>query len=209
MTTAIIPLPVSLSTPGVIPRRFEHASFQSFEPVTASQRAAAIAVRQWLADLEHGPMLALVGSQGAGKSHLLYAAARELYTSLDRMDAKERAERRTVYPFVAPWYQLADQLRYGRTIQTEGGSREQAPAEVRAALWGRPVVLLDEVRRTSGTDFDDSELAKFACHAYDQRIAVLLTTNVHPLADVMGPAAASRFAQVVIEGPDARQAGSR
>jgi chromosomal replication initiation ATPase DnaA len=122
------------------------------------------------------------------------------------MDAKERAFSRLPYPFVAPWYSLADTLRYGDVIQTEAGSRERSAHQIRAELWSRKVVLLDEVRRTSGTEFDDSELAKFACHAYDNRIAVLITTNVSPLEQVMGPAAASRFAQVTVVGPDARQA---
>ena len=67
------------------------------------------------------------------------------------------------------------------------------------------MVLLDEVRPTSATSFDDTELVKLAALAYDERVAVLLTTNVNPLADVMGPAAASRFVQVVVSGPDHRQ----
>jgi hypothetical protein len=35
---------------------------------------------------------------------------------------------------------------------------------------------------------------------------MLITTNVSPLADVMGPPAASRFTQVTVDGPDRRQA---
>lgn len=190
----------------MIPKRFAHATFDNYETHTASQRHARDAVQAWLANLENGPMLALIGLQGTGKSHLLYSATRQLCAACDAMDPKERAQRRIVYPFAAPWYTLADSLRYGDSIQTEGGGRQRDGHEVRAALWGRSVVLLDEVRRTSGTEFDDSELAKFACHAYDNRIAVLITTNVSPLEQVMGPAAASRFAQVTVVGPDARQA---
>lgn len=190
----------------MIPRRFAHATFDNFTPHTDPQRAALAAVRAWLEDLDNGPMLALVGLQGTGKSHLLYAAVRQLSAHLDAMDPKERTQSRLTYPFVAPWYSLADALRYGDVIQTQSGSRERSAHEVRSRLWERKVVLLDEVRRTSGTEFDDSELAKFACHAYDNRIAVLITTNVSPLENVMGPAAASRFAQVTVMGPDARQA---
>ena len=36
-------------------------------------------------------------------------------------------------------------------------------------------------------------------------LSVLVTSNVKPLADVMGPAAESRFTQVEIIGPDRRQ----
>lgn len=191
-----------------IPPRFDGASFDSFRPRSGSQVAAVTAVREWVAAAKtrKGPMLALVGKQGTGKSHLLYSAFRELRDELDAMDAKERVEKKTQYPFVAPWYSLADQLRYGEAaVMTEGGYRQREAYEVRAILWESRIVLLDEVRKTSGSDFDDSELAKFACHAYDSRIAVLITTNVHPLSDVMGPAAASRFTQMVIDGPDYRQ----
>jgi energy-coupling factor transporter ATP-binding protein EcfA2 len=189
----------------LIPPRFRAATFANFETRHPSQRAALTAVEAWLLRLDDGPMLALVGKQGAGKSHLLYSAARHLIERVDGMDPKDRMRAGAKYPFVAPWYSLSDDLRYGRSEQTEAGSRQRDPAEIRANWWGRKVVLLDEVRATSGTAFDDTELAKFACHAYDQRIAVLITTNVNPLADVMGPAAASRFRQVVVDGPDARQ----
>jgi hypothetical protein len=76
---------------------------------------------------------------------------------------------------------------------------------VRDQLWAQPIVVLDEVRATASTAFDDTELAKFACHAYDADIPTLITTNVSPLDQVMGPPAASRFTQVIIEGPDWRQ----
>jgi hypothetical protein len=190
----------------MIPSRFANVSFDTYRRETASQQEAFTAVHAWLENLPAGPMLALVGKQGTGKSHLLYSAASGLKAVIDGMDPRDRMQGGVQYPFVAPWYSLADQLRYGRTIQTEAGSRQKDGHEVRAELWSRKVVMLDEVRPTSGTNFDDSELAKFACHAYDNRVAVLITTNVHPLADVMGAAAASRFLQIVIDGPDARQA---
>lgn len=174
-----------------IPRRFWQASFDGYRPATASQAAALHAVQAWLRTLDQGPMLALVGAQGTGKSHLLYSAAHELIE-----------HRKPCW--VRQWYTFVDELRYGRTIATEAGSRTKEPYEVRADWWEAPVVLLDEVRATSGTNFDDTELARYACHAYDQQRAVLITTNVHPLEDVLGPAAASRFTVIVVDGPDAR-----
>jgi ABC-type dipeptide/oligopeptide/nickel transport system ATPase component len=190
----------------MIPVRFSHASFSTYRQQTPSQTDAYAAVQAWMSAVGDGPMLALVGRQGTGKSHLLYSAARALRDIVDGMDAKVRAQTGAQHPFVAPWYTLADQLRYGMAVETPGGSRQRDAHEVRANLWSRRIVLLDEVRPTSSTSFDDSELAKFACHAYDNRMAVLITTNVNPLQDVMGPAAASRFLQIVIDGPDARQA---
>lgn len=186
-----------------IPPRFSDASFESYETHTISQSAALGAVLEWIKRIEQGAMLALIGKQGTGKSHLLYSAVRQIDAQFAAMDAKARAGR--AQPFVGSWYALADELRFGRTETTESGGRHVEPQEVRARLWERKVVMLDEVRATSGTNFDDNELAKFACHAYDNRIAVLVTTNVHPLDRVFGDAAASRFNQIVIDGPDARQ----
>lgn len=149
-------------------------------------------------------MLALVGKQGTGKSHLLYGAVRELYAGKPE-DPKEVVVSGWRGPYVAPWYRLADQLRYGKggndTVKDAAGERQR--------LWDARVVMLDEVRPTSGTNFDDTELAKFACHAYDNRVAVLLTSNVNPLSQVMGDAAASRFTTVVIDGPDWRNPKER
>lgn len=178
---------------GIVPDRFADASFESFEVVSPSQRAAIRAARRWaeLAVSGQGVMLALIGPTGIGKSHLLYAAANALLEQ----------GRRT---YARGWYRLADELRYGGG--SPFGPAQLEAAEVRSLLWRQKIVLLDEIRPTASTAFDDTELAKFACHAYDQRLAVLITTNVHPLADVMGPPAASRFTQVVVEGVDRRQA---
>lgn len=181
-----------------IPRRFRAASFANFKPKTDSQRTALETVQGWCERVrrEKGGMLALVGAQGTGKSHLLYAAARAL--------APWALGRTGLY--LRPWYLLADELRYGRTTGGVYPGRASAePADVRGELWNSRVVLLDEVRFTSGTAFDDTELAKFACYAWDRDLAVLLTTNVHPLENVLGPAAASRFVTVVIDGPDGRK----
>lgn len=176
-----------------VPPRFAAADFADFEPESPSQRAALVAARAFVTRARRGDpaMLALIGSQGAGKSHLLYAAARHL------ADGGVRVWHR-------PWYKLADELRYGGADPFTGATLEAA--QVREALYRERVVLIDEVRPTAGTAFDDTELAKWACHAYDQNLAVLITTNVNPLADVMGPPAASRFTQVVVDGRDRRQA---
>lgn len=188
------------------PKRFRNATLDSYQPKTPSQEAALAAVQSWLERVQTGagPMLALVGRQGTGKSHLLYAAFREMLATRPE-DEKQALEQRWESPYVASWYRLADQLRYGL-------GRGDSIAEiqvVRNDLWASRIVLLDEVRATSGTNFDDTELARFACHAYDQELAVLITTNVNPLADVMGDAAASRFTELVINGPDWRNPEER
>ena len=86
----------------LIPPRFEHATFATFDPHTDAQRAALDGVQEWVrrALREAGPMLALIGTQGVGKSHLLYAAVRDLLDSGCAIYARS-------------WYRLADELRYG------------------------------------------------------------------------------------------------
>lgn len=177
-----------------IPKRFTGKTLGSYRPKTDSQRVALRTVRRWVEAVAggEGPMLALIGPQGTGKSHLLYGAAAAL------------AEAR-VATYCRPWYLLSDWLRYGQTVENERGSTEREPQEVRGRMLASAVVLIDEVRPTSGTEFDDTELAKFACHAYDDEVPVLVTTNTNPLAKIMGAPAASRFTSLVIEGPNGRE----
>lgn len=177
----------------LIPARFARATFDGFRPFTESQRAALAKAKEWVDRALNGKpaMLALVGDTGTGKSHLLYAAARLM------LNAGHLC-------YVRPWYKLADDLRYGAMSPFPPHAFMES-YQVREQIFAKRVVFLDEVRPTAGTQFDDTELAKFACHAYDANLAVFVTTNVNPLADVMGPPAASRFTQVIIEGPDHRQ----
>lgn len=176
----------------IVPPRFRGAKFESYKPQTGSQKVALAAAGKFANKALAGEpvMLALIGKQGTGKSHLLYAIARQLVL-------------RNAQVYARPWYRLADELRYGGPSAFSGSVLESK--QVRDQLWSQRIVLLDEVRPTASTAFDDTELAKFACHAYDSNLAVLITTNVSPLGDVMGPAAASRFTQIVIDGPDNRQ----
>lgn len=176
--------------PPAVPKRFADVRFDNYVTEHHSETAALELVRDWVAAVVAGKpfLLALIGPQGCGKSHLLYAAAWALF------EQKRRAH-------CASWYQLANALRYGHAV---GPSRLES-YEVRERLWDKKIILLDEVRPTAGTAFDDTELAMLTCHCYDHEIPVLLTTNTNPLAKVIGPAAASRFAQFTLKGRDRRQ----
>lgn len=183
-----------------IPARFRAALLAKFRDslaeidgtaVRASQQVAFDAVTDWCRRVTSGEpaMLALVGATGVGKSHLLYAAVHALY-------------RRNVRVYVQPWYRLADALRYGGTSAWNGHTLE-APA-VRAEVMGERVICLDDVRPTSGTAFDDTELGKIVLDAWDRESAMLITTNCSPLTAVLSPPLASRFVQVTVTGPDRR-----
>lgn len=187
-----LPPPPTTPRPApLVPKRFTNVTLETYVAETESERYALRAVRRWveLVDAGDGPMLAIIGPQGTGKSHLLYGAYRAV--------AGPRA------PSCFSWYRLADELRYGGTNPYNRAHLEAH--EVRDRLWGAKVIMLDEVRPTANTNFDDTELAKVTCHCYDAEIPMLLTSNVSPLSDVLGGPAASRFTQIVVTGRDRRQ----
>ena len=184
-----------------IPARFRAARLSQFRDslaeiadaaVRASQQVAFDAVTDWCKRVTGGEpaMLALVGATGVGKSHLLYAATYALY-------------RRNVRVYAQPWYRLADALRYGGR-SAWGTNKLLEASEVRDEVMGERVICLDDVRPTSGTAFDDTELGKIILDAWDRESAMLITTNVSPLTQVLSPPLASRFVQVVMTGPDRR-----
>lgn len=172
--------------------KFLTADFDTYKPENQYQLSALAATKDFCKEIAAGrsPMLALIGSTGTGKSHLLYSAAKALHASGSRV-------------FTRPWYVLADHLRYGGP--SPFGTRRMESHELRDAIMAEPIFMIDEVRPTAGTDFDDTELAKIVCRAWDNRGSMLITTNVSPLAQVLGPAVASRFTQITMTGPDHRQ----
>lgn len=186
------PMPQIVMPAPYITRRHAESTFENYRAESESERHALKATQHFCARVLEGksPMLALIGEIGTGKSHLLYAAARYLY----------QADRRV---FSRPWYRLADHLRYGGPALFTSNMIE--PHELRESIMGEEIVMIDEVRPTAGTAFDDTELAKICCNAYDNGRAMLITTNVSPLSDVLGAAPASRFNQVTIVGRDRRQ----
>jgi DNA replication protein DnaC len=190
-----------------IPKKHAGSTFDTFETVVRVDGDKAVTMREdrsltmaraavmaWTDAARAGrpAMLAVVGSQGNGKSHLLYAAAHAL-------------ESAGVPVWCYPWYRQADALRYGGPLPWKPEAHLEGH-ELRTKLLDSGVILLDEVGATAGSEFDTNELRKIAGAAYDEGAAVLVTSNVFPLAEIMGPAAADRFAVVQITAPSRRQA---
>jgi hypothetical protein len=185
-----------------IPARFAHATLDDFsktlsahqhDEAATSQRVAYTAVLEWRKRAYRGEpaMLALIGPTGIGKSHLLYAAVRSLVTANRRV-------------YTQPWYNLADSIRYGGRSAWDA-SRTLDANEMRSEVKGEKIICLDDVRPTAGTAFDDTELGKIILDAWDRQAAMLITTNVSPLTDVLSPPLASRFTQVTMVGRDRRR----
>lgn len=184
-------------SPPAVPERFVGVRFATTKrrPDVDGFTDAAKATLRWVREIAAGdrPRLALIGGAGTGKSHLAYCAVWELF------------ERHGIRMPCYSWYELVDQLRGGRIDATPSGSREVTPAAVRQSWFESPYCVVDEVRPTSGTDFDGQELAKFTMNRYDRSRAVLLTCNWSSLADLMGEPAADRYLQVKLSGSSYRQ----
>jgi DNA replication protein DnaC len=195
---ASAPQPAKSLPPGV-PKRYRNVRFATTDdrPEVKGFRAARKAAEQWAQDAVtgHGPMVALVGDTGTSKSHLACCAAWLLHEEYNL-----RA------PFYS-WYTMIEWLRQGRMDETEQGVREVPPHHVRQRLYATDLCIIDEVRPTSGTDFDAMELAKLAMQRYDENKAILITGNWASLADLIGAPAADRFTIITLDGPSYRKAG--
>jgi hypothetical protein len=193
----IEPVPVRFPAPE-FPRRFRGVTLDSFDvnfsgPEHAQQlRAARSAVEAWvkLALAGKPACVALVGSQGNGKSTLLWGAVAALTAANRRCYARS-------------WYKLADELRYGGPTPWLPGVVKE-PHELRRLLHDSSAIAIDEARPTAATAFDESELGKLAQHAWDNGQAMLVTTNTNPLSNLMGDAPADRFTIVQLDAPSGR-----
>jgi DNA replication protein DnaC len=176
-----------------IPPRHQHDTLENFRPVTASQRDALQATRDWVESVkqQQGGALALVGSVGSGKSHLLYAAVREVNMS-------------GIICAAAGWWDLADLF---RRAKFSGGEDYDGAIAQRSRFMEARAFGIDEIRPTSGTDYDVTELSQLMTRAYREMQGVIVTSNAadEKLSKIIGMAASSRLTQVVIEGPDMRQ----
>lgn len=178
-----------------IPPRHTEDTLDSYRPITASQHEALQATRDFVASVlaGEGGALALIGGVGTGKSHLLYGAIRALNEA-------------GVHAAAGGWYDLADLLRQAKYGHEETTARIRKSRLLAAAALG-----IDEIRPTSGTEYDTTELSQLMTRAYRERQGVLVTSNYadEKLSRIVGLAASSRLTQVVVEGPDLRQPENR
>lgn len=180
-----------------IPARHRADTFDTYVPQNDSQADALAATRAWVDAVlsGEGAALALVGGVGTGKSHLLYAAVRAV---------NEAGKHAAGYG----WVDLADLLRDAKF----GHDEDVTEARIKKArVLNAAALAIDEIRPTSGTDFDGTELAQLMTRAYRNCQGVIVTSNHadEKLARIVGLAAASRLTQVTLVGADMRKPENR
>lgn len=180
-----------------IPKRHVDDTLENFRPLTDEQATALQATRLWVDSVKDGEggTLALIGEVGSGKSHLLYAAVRDLNLS-------------GIHAAAAGWYDLADLFRQAKY----GHDEDITEARIRKSRYLAAAALaIDEIRPTSGTDYDTTELSQLMTRAYRERQGVIVTSNYadEKLSRIIGLAASSRLTQVIVKGPDLRKPENR
>ncbi len=191
------PAPVQLSAAEhrlrwYIPKRHWGNTLANYEPKNATQHDALRATTEWVASVEagEGGALALVGAVGTGKSHLMYAAIRHL-------------NERGVNAGAWGWYDLSLLMRQAKT---RGEDEYPEAHQARGRLFTCQSFGLDEIRPTSGTEFDATELASLMTRAHREQQGVIVTSNYadRKLAEIIGLAALDRFTQVHLVGESYR-----
>lgn len=189
--------PVQVRLGWYIPPRHKDDTLDTYVPQNASQETALTATRDWVESVKEGDAgsLALVGAVGTGKSHLLYAAVRAVNEA-------------GIHAAGYGWVDLADLLRDAKF----GHDEDVTEARIKKArVLGAAALGIDEIRPTSGTEFDGTELAQLMTRAYRNRQGVIVTSNAadQRLAKIIGLAAASRLTEVVLVGSDMRKPENR
>lgn len=182
---------------GPRPDRPDGDTFENFRVHHPSQRVALEAAQAWVASVlaGDGGALALIGPSGTGKSHLLYAACRAINMA-------------KVHCAAGGWYDLADLFRQAKF----GHEEDVTEARLRKSrTLAANALCIDEIRPTSGTDYDTTELAGLMTRAYRERQGVFVTSNFSDdkLSDIISLAASSRLTQVKVVGPDLRKPENR
>lgn len=177
--------------------RHARDTFDTFRAITESQQVALETAIAWVESVKEGrgDALALIGGVGSGKSHLLYAAVRAVNEA-------------GIHCAAGGWYDLADDFRRAKYGQAD---EVNAARVKKARILGAAALAIDEIRPTSGTEYDTTELSQLMTRAYRERQGVFVTSNYadERLARIIGLAASSRLTQIQVEGPDMRQPENR
>lgn len=146
------------------------------DPITAGDWPDEKAVTRLLVSLTHGSTCALLGKRGTGKTQLAAWICREWPDGTGYFRACD------VFSMVKSWYGVDG----GRHV--EWNKRE---------LVRVPLLVIDEIHESLGTDHDDKLLTELIDKRYGERRSTLLISNLVPEEFVkrVGPSIASRITE--------------
>lgn len=173
-----------------IPPSLVHATMENYHAVVQDQKRMIQLTHRFIDRCKNpdpsrdAPFLLFCGKGGSGKSHLLSAACRALIDS-------------GIHAAQWLWSDLADIL---RAATLDGDQRYKT---MRDWLYAAQVVILDELRPTSASSYDERTLSNLIIRCGRERIPVLASANypVGELSALFDPAILSRLTAHPL-GPD-------
>lgn len=164
------------------------------DTVAAHARADQIKRGAYIASVNHGPSLALLGPTGVGKTHESYGAIRDL----------------AITGVVTRWTVTVAADMYAALRPRHGIDSE---AEFRRYRNARLLLIDDLGAERKATDFTEEINFRLINHRYEHQMPTLITSNVGTaeLANRLGDRVTSRLAEmcqrVVLKGTDKRRGG--
>ena len=142
-----------------IPKRYQHATLESFEAVSDAQKRAkrfcTAFVERFQSCLDKGTSLVFCGNVGTGKTHLAYAIAREVHAKYHQQlfPRKTIENLHEVRPEVtAKVVSALDIMRDVKAVYAKGATESEQDVIDRYTLY--PLLIIDEVGVQYGSEHE-------------------------------------------------------
>ena len=153
-----------------LPPRFAHKSFATYRAETEEQMRVLSICQEYANDFkanyDSGTNLVMLGSPGTGKTHLAVAILREVI---------ERYRVAGVYTSASRMF---------RRIKSTFGGGEETETQAIEAYTKPPILVLDEIGVSYGSDAELNYLFDIMNERYEQCLPTVIVSNIQP--DEMG-----------------------